>query len=242
MNRPPETALYAPVKAFFERHGYRVKGEIRGCDVVAVHDHDGQKIAVIELKLGFSLDLVLQGVDRCALADEVWLAVRAARVARKRDTRIVKLCRMLGFGLLAINPRTNAVEVRAEPGRYRARGNLQRRVRLLREYRDRRGDPTAGGGSRQPVMTAYRQRALACAAALADGPRRVRDLAAAVPDAGLILLRNVYGWFERERRGVYRLRAAGYRALNDARQKGEGSAQSADRWDPTRAMPLQPVT
>ena len=33
------------------------------------------------------------------------------------------------------------------------------------------------------------------------------------PDAGTILLRNVYGWFERTRRGEYRLTAAGEAAL-----------------------------
>ena len=30
-----EAALYAPVKEFLERQGYEVKGEVKGCDVVA---------------------------------------------------------------------------------------------------------------------------------------------------------------------------------------------------------------
>lgn len=34
-----------------------------------------------------------------------------------------------------------------------------------------------------------------------------------MPGAGRILLRDVYGWFARERRGVYRLTGAGTRAL-----------------------------
>ena len=62
-------------------------------------------------------------------------------------------------------------------------------------------------------MTAYRQRALACAAALAAEARRPRDLAHLAPDAGRILLRNVYGWFERAGRGVYRLTPEGEQAL-----------------------------
>lgn len=70
-----------------------------------------------------------------------------------------------------------------------------------------------GGSSRQPVMTAYRQRALACALALREGPRRPRDLRETAPDAAAILLRNVYGWFEREARGIYRLSPAGSAAL-----------------------------
>jgi hypothetical protein len=55
-------------------------------------------------------------------------------------------------------------------------------------------------------MTAYRQRARlpACAVALQVGPLRPRDLRASAPDSGAILLRNVYGWFERIKPGVYR--------------------------------------
>ena len=75
-------------------------------------------------------------------------------------------------------------------------------------------------------MTAYRQRALSCAAALREGPRRPRDLREAAPDAAAILLRNVYGWFEREGRGVYRLAPAGAAAL--LRWTALGDASSID--------------
>ena len=44
-------------------------------------------------------------------------------------------------------------------------------------------------------MTAYRQQALACAASLAECPRRTSELRSMVPNAPNILLRNVYGWF-----------------------------------------------
>ena len=70
-----------------------------------------------------------------------------------------------------------------------------------------------GGASRQPVMTAYRQRALACAEMMREGPRRPRELREVAPDAAGILLRNVYGWFEREGRGIYRLSEAGEASL-----------------------------
>ena len=73
-------------------------------------------------------------------------------------------------------------------------------------------------------MTAYRQRALSCAAALRQGPRRPRDLREAAPDAAAILLRNVYGWFEREGRGVYRLTPAGAAALLRWAAPGHASA------------------
>lgn len=70
-----------------------------------------------------------------------------------------------------------------------------------------------GGGTRKPIMTAYRQQALACAAAMAEEPKRPRDLKPSCPDAQKILHRNVYGWFERSGRGVYALTATGRSAL-----------------------------
>ena len=62
-------------------------------------------------------------------------------------------------------------------------------------------------------MTAYRQQALACAALLQAGPGRPRDLRVVAPEAGRILQRNVYVWFERTERGVYRLNSLGQAAL-----------------------------
>jgi hypothetical protein len=62
-------------------------------------------------------------------------------------------------------------------------------------------------------MTAYRQQALACAASLAGGPRRTREIRSAIPNASSILLRNVYGWFTRIERGVYALTPEGTSAL-----------------------------
>jgi hypothetical protein len=225
--RARETSLYAVVKAHLERLGYEAKGEVCGCDIVAVRPGEPPFLVITELKLGFTLDLILQGVDRLAAADEVWLAVRATRRGRDRDGRAHKLCRLLGFGLLAVEPVRRSVEVLAEPGPYRPRQNVRRRSLLLTEHQRRRGDPAEGGSSRQPIMTAYRQRALACAAALREGPRRPRDLRETAPDAAAILLRNVYGWFEREARGLYKLSPAGEAGLlNWAEKPGADTLSS----------------
>ena len=62
-------------------------------------------------------------------------------------------------------------------------------------------------------MTAYRQQALACAAALSSSPGRPRDLKPGIPDAPRILRRNVYGWFDRKERGLYALTTEGRAAL-----------------------------
>jgi hypothetical protein len=118
----------------------------------------------------------------------------------------------MGLGLLSIDTNTWKVTVLAEPLPYRPRPNQPQRRRIMKEHSSRKGDPTAGGSTRQPIMTAYRQRALACAFVMREGPKAPRELKHLAPDAGTILLRNVYGWFERSARGLYRLTPAGKEA------------------------------
>ena len=209
-----ETSLYLPVKHFLENLGFEVKGEICGCDLVALHGDAPPVVVIGELKLSFNLDLVLQGVDRTAACDEIWLAIRTSvrDRGRERDPRVRKLCRLLGFGLLGVSA-AGQVELLVEPGAWRPRRDPQRRSQLVAEHRRRQGDPALGGSSKSPIMTAYRQQALACVAALSDGPRRPREIKAAIPDAPKIFLRNVYGWFVPVERGLYALTDLGRATL-----------------------------
>jgi hypothetical protein len=209
-----ETSLYQPVKRFLENLGFEVKGEVCGCDLVALQEGAPVAVVIGELKLTFNLDLVLQAVDRSAVCDEIWLAVRASRRGRgrERDPRVRKLCRLLGFGLLGVTA-TGIVEVLVEPGPWRPRRDAKFRSKIVSEHRRRQGDPATGGSTRRPIMTAYRQQALLCAAALSQAPARPRDLKTIAPDAPKILLGNVYGWFVRVERGVYALNDSGRAAL-----------------------------
>jgi Uncharacterized conserved protein len=78
------------VKRFLEGLGFDVKGEICGCDLVALRADEPPLVVIGELKLGFNLELVLQGINRTSACDEIWLAVRAsARVGRERDRACV---------------------------------------------------------------------------------------------------------------------------------------------------------
>ena len=209
-----ETSLYLPVKRFLEGLGYSVKGEIGNCDLVALQDGDPPVVVIGELKLSFNLELILQGVDRMNAGDEIWLAAQlsARGKGRESDPRYRNLCRRLGFGLLGVG-RLGEVAVLVSPVAPTPRKDPRRRSRLVDEHRRRQGDPAAGGSTRTPIMTAYRQQALACAAAMTQESRRPRDLNPACPDAQNILHRNLYGWFERSERGVYVLTAAGRSAV-----------------------------
>jgi hypothetical protein len=235
-----ESSLYLPVKRFLEKLGFEVKGEVCGCDLVAMRGGEPPVVVIGELKLTFTLELILQAVDRTAACDEVWLAVRASRRGRGRehDSRVRKLCRLLGFGLLCVSA-TGRVDLLVEPARWRPRRDGKRRSRIVEEHRRRQGDPAMGGSTRQPIMTAYRQQALACAAALAQGAARPRDLKGTMPDAPKILLGNVYGWFVRVERGIYALSDSGRAALV---RWGEQTPQPADRPARDASLPQRPST
>jgi hypothetical protein len=209
-----ETSLYLPVKRFLEKLGFTVKGEIGGCDLVALSGDDPPIVVVGELKLTFNLELILQAVGRAGACDEIWIAAKLSTrgKGRESDARYRNLCRRLGFGMLGVTS-AGEVEVLVKPPTTAPRRDPKKRSRLVAEHNRRKGDPVMGGSTRSPIMTAYRQQALACASALANGPRRVRDLRIDIPDAGKILLHNVYGWFDRAERGIYVLTDAGRAAL-----------------------------
>ena len=219
-----ETDLYAPVKRFLEDLGYEVKAEVKGCDVVARKD-DGP-LVIVELKRTLSLDLVLQGVARLSLSDTVYLAIGRPDTPNKRRTwrarrrPVLSLCRRLGLGLMLVDPdraSSRAVDVLLDPQPYQPRKNPRRRNRLQVEFLARQGDPNVGGSTRVPIITAYRQDAMRCAASLAGGARPLKEVreASGVTRAGSILQKNHYGWFERVSRGVYALSQLGRQAVSE---------------------------
>src|SRR5947209_18994358 len=143
---PLETALYPPVKRFLERLGFTVKGEVGGCDLVALSGDEPPLVVIGELKLSFNLELLLQAVDRAGACDEVWLAARmsARGKGRESDARYRNLCRRLGFGMLGVTG-SGEVAVLVRPSTTGPRRNPKKRSRLVAEHNRRKGDHTAGG-------------------------------------------------------------------------------------------------
>src|SRR3989441_12311202 len=131
---PLETALYLPVKRFLEKLGFTVKGEVGGCDLVALSGDDPPIVVIGELKLAFNLELILQAVDRAGAADEVWLAAKlsARGKGRESDARYRNLCRRLGFGMLA-GTRTGGGEIILQPPTTAPRRQPKKRPPLVRE-------------------------------------------------------------------------------------------------------------
>ena len=163
MTQPRETDLYPAIKAFLEDQGYVVKAEVGAADVVAVRG--AEPPVVVELKLGFSLTLFHQCIERLKISDDVYMAV--ARQPGKRFARSLKvntaMARRLGLGLMTVRLTDDLVEVHCDPGPYAPRKNTRRQGQLLREFARRQGDPNDGGQTRAGLVTAYRQDALKCA-------------------------------------------------------------------------------
>lgn len=221
-----EQDLYPPLKRTLEGLGYEVKGEITGCDVVAMRD--GEPPLVVELKLQLNLSVILQAVDRFAITTSVYVGIPADMPTYKRERkRILKLFRRLGLGLITIDPTiggrkksvpTGIVHIVLDPDPSRARPDKRRTARLKKEFNTRIGDTTPGGqATSKGVLTAYRQRAILIATHLSEnGPTKAALVAADLsdPKARELMYNNVYGWFAGEGKGLYRLSERGTKELN----------------------------
>ena len=212
-----ETDLYPAIKHLLEGQGYEVKGEVGAADVVAVRG-DGDPV-VVELKTGFALSLFHQAIERQRVTDAVYIAVphgsgRAFGLALRNN---LALCRRLGLGLITVPVGGGLPQIHCDPAPYLPRKSKPRRERLLREFARRVGDPNPGGATRSGLITAYRQDALRCVRLLHEkGPTKAADVAklTGVARARRLMADDHYGWFERERVGVYRLSPKGAEAVS----------------------------
>jgi len=208
-----ETELYGPIKAFLEGQGWEVKAEIGAVDVMACRE--GDPPLIVELKVGFSLSLVYQALDRQVVTDLVYIAVprKTGKAFQTALKNMKKLCRRLGLGLITVRMKDALVEVHCDPGPFKPRKIKAKKTRLLREFERRTGDPNVGGAARDgAVMTAYRQDAQACAVYLFEhGASKGSEIAKAtgVTVATRLMRNNHYGWFECIERGVYGLTQTG---------------------------------
>ena len=195
-----------------------MKAEIQDCDVVAVRGDEPP--VVVELKLGLTIALLLQGVDRQAITDAVYLAVPRGKgkafLLRVKEAR--KLCLRLGLGLMSVRLPDGTIEVHCDPKPYQPRKITRRKTALLKEFQARVGDPNTGGQVGRKLMTAYRQDVLRLLNYIAqNGASKPRDCVAKlqIAKAPSMLSVDHYGWFYRVERGVYDLSEAGQQATQD---------------------------
>ena len=217
MEKLRESDLYGPVRDYLAGLGYEVKGEVKDCDVTAMRDGE---LIVVELKKGFTLELVYQALDRQRVADGVYVAVplpkRGYMSPQVRDMQ--SLCRRLELGLIFVG------DVAVHPKEASApRRDKKRRLAVIREHDSRTGSVNTGGVSGKKILTAYKEQALLTARLLQEnGPLRAEDVKklGGPQNAGTILGRNVLGWFDREmeeggRRYLYRPNGKALAALEE---------------------------
>jgi hypothetical protein len=208
-----EAELYPIAERYFAGQGFTVKGEVCGCDLVAVKD---DTIVVAELKKTFNIKLLYQSVRRLAITDQVYAIIPKPQGRQKMSfwQMIKSLARRLNIGLLVIDG--DKVMVVAEPGDFTRRVLARHRSKVLKEFHGRRVSKNIGGVRGVQLKTAYLESAIHISVLLkkhkAMQPAQlVREGAA--PNARQILYNNYYDWFEKSARGLYKLKPGKARVI-----------------------------
>ena len=89
-NSRTEAAFDPLVKAFLERQGYVVRGEGRGCELVARRADEAP--VIVKLEAAFHPPVLLQGIDHLTLSLQVYLAVPRQRREREACGRTRSRC------------------------------------------------------------------------------------------------------------------------------------------------------
>ena len=95
-----ETDLYSPVRDYLSGLGYKVRGEVKKCDLAA--ECNGE-LVVVEFKKNFTLRLVYQALERFALTDQVYVAIPRPKMVDTPEYRgMLRLLKKLELGLLTV--------------------------------------------------------------------------------------------------------------------------------------------
>lgn len=213
-----ESDLFNPLQKYLSGQGYEVYSEVKNCDLVATR---GEEMLIVEIKMRMSLQLILQAVSRQELNDSVYVAVplTSGRSYPANFTGIKKLLRRLGIGLIYVRlmKTKSRVEVALHPQDPRLFNIPSRKHNIIREINGRYAEfNKAGEAAKIEKITAFKQLSIRIAVEL---KKRESASPAQLQKAGLpaktgrVLSQNVYGWFERVERGVYRISSAGISAL-----------------------------
>ena len=209
-----ETDLAHPLYVYLVSQGYRVRSEVKDCDIAAVR---GDELLVIEIKKTLNLTLISQAAKRQRITDKVYMAIpRPASTWKWHvENRAVKhVVRRLELGLIFVSLEKDkpAVDVVLHPAPFLRRKKPAHKRAVLEEIESRTADFNTAGSTRTKLMTAYRENAVRIACCLkAAGPltaKALRELGNG-PKTYSVLYTNVYGWFERAGAARYTLSAHG---------------------------------
>ena len=216
MDNFKEEDLYGPVKDFFEKQGYVVRGEVLDCDIALVK---GDALAIVELKKSFNMSLLYQAIDRQKMTGAVYIAI-PRKVFMARRGHILHILEKMSIGLItvAMDSDMRHVEAHLLPDMAHGRNNKRTKA-LLAEFNGRVFDGNLGGSTQRKLLTAHRERALHIACALEKigqaKPMQLVKTYSCHKNTLHMLSRNLYGWFTKIDKGVYGLSEIGVGALAD---------------------------
>ena len=214
-----EADLAPPVCAYLTGLGYTVRSEVMDCDIAALR---GEELLIVELKKTLSLTLIIQAAKRQRVSDAVYVAIPRPSNRWKWNAQnrgVQHLLRRLELGLIFVSrsPDYPAVDIVFPPKPLARRKRAAARRAMIHEMTSRSGDFNIGGSNRRKLATAYRENAVRIACHLLTGgpttAKRLRELGTG-PKTLSILYQNVYGWFERQGKGVYRLSPLGEQGIS----------------------------
>lgn len=214
-----EVDIAKPIEKFLEGLGYRVRSEVKSCDITALKDDE---LIVVECKVNFSIKLIYQAIERQEFSDNVYIALPIhSNKPLKNRRQLVKLLKRLELGLIYVHflKTKTRVEVVIDPKEPVKRKKRKKREQMVKEIMERSTNDNVGGSVGVKLMTAYREASLDIAEKLyQEGPLTAKELKAkgTVDKTYRICYQNHYKWFLKEEgRGKFGLTERGKAALKN---------------------------
>jgi len=213
-----EEELYIPVKKYFERKGFEIKGEIKNCDIMGVK---GDTLLIVELKTSFNLKLLYQALNRQKVTNYVYVAIPRPKNFKKRETKNMReLLNKLNIGLIVVSfgEKRTSVQIVSDPDpeKFTIKTSWRKKY-ILKEFNERTGDFNKGGKNKTKILTAYREKSIKIACfleILAKSSGALLKKMGCDKNATSIMRNNFYGWFCKLSKGVYILSERGRNYLN----------------------------
>jgi len=201
-----ESDLYVILEKYYLKLGYQVKGEVCGCDLIAIKE---EEMLIIEIKKIFNVKLLYQAVRRLAATPVVYVAIGKPSAKQKMSwyTMMKSLCRRLHLGLILIEE--NSVRILTQPAVFSSRISLKLKNKILKEFHGRRVGSNLGGITGKKLETAYLENAIHISVLLKKHkfltPKKLREYGSS-ENTYSILYHNHYGWYEKIQKGTYGLK------------------------------------
>jgi len=176
------------------------------------------------MKTAFNLKLVYQALERRKLAEEIYVCIpRPKTGARSRSWRnMTELLKELKIGLItvALDSPVKTVEIVLESGERERKG--KRAESLKKEFEGRNIDLNTGGINKTKLITAYREKSIKMAVLLDENGevsfKEARIIGCEERELK-VCTSNFYGWFERVKKGTYKLTDRGIEEIKNDKYK-----------------------